>query len=291
MTGSSDNHHERTYSVGTLRDLMEAKMGLRSDEKLLYMGLWLLDGTLCHVWNDGTKMPALFGFDADEDGDGDGDDGDADEDGDDGDDDDDDDDDDLDKIKDPKRRRAARQAAQYRTQRNAARTERDTLKAKVTDLETKLRDAEAKGSGDEALKARITTLESELSDAVKRADKAEGAQRQTSIQRQVTTAIREGKERFQEDDEVIMILLERNGMLEADEDGVVDDLDKSLRRLKRLGKIHVVSDDEDDEDDDEDDKRASGSKKSSGRTFNGKKKASDTYDRKALEEKFPALKR
>lgn len=271
-------------------------MDQRSDEPAVYLGMLPIGMVMTHVWDDGSTLPALLGFDGEDDGGEDDGGDDADDDTDDGDgkggddDDDDDDEDDPDKIKDPKRRRAARQAAQYRTQRNAARTARDAAKAEVVTLKEKLAKAEKDGAGDETLKARVADLEAEVAAERKRADAAEKVAKGATIEKQVSNALGESKDKFQEDVEVITILLERNGMLEPDEDGLVEDLDKSLRRLKRLGKIHVVSDDEDDEDDDDDDKAASGSK-SSGRTMNKKKKGNETYDTAALAKKYPGLNR
>lgn len=100
-----------------------------------YLGA--IDGE--HWWSDGTRLPVLVGFDGD--GEEDEEQADTDDDGkDDGDiaaSEDDDAEEDLEdprKIKDPKRARSARQAAQYRTQRNKARRERDELRMEVAFL-------------------------------------------------------------------------------------------------------------------------------------------------------------
>lgn len=268
-------------------------------EDLLYLGIlpMSLHGSVVdvHVWDDGSTIPVLAGFDAsgDDDGDDDGDEEDDDESGTDEDDDDDEDDeDDPKKIKDPKRRRAARQAAAYRTQRNEARTQRDALRTEVSDLKTKLRDAESKGTGDESLKTRITELETELNDAKSKLTKAESEQRSVSVDRQVKEALDDRKEKFREDADLVRYHLERAGLLKVDEEsGDIEDLDKSIGRLKRLGKIHVVSDDDDSDDDDDAGASGSSVKKSSGRPMNGKKKAKGDYDRKTLEDRYPALRR
>ncbi len=92
--------------------------------KATYLGI--LDGE--HRWDDGTRLPLLYGFD-------DPDDDEPDEDDDTGDDGDEDDPIPDDKtIKDPIRARSARQAARYRNQRNDARAERDEARMEVAYL-------------------------------------------------------------------------------------------------------------------------------------------------------------
>lgn len=93
-----------------------------------YLGV--IDGW--HRWDDGRTLPLLHGFNDPDDDDQDDPDPDADAP------DDDDGEDteipDASKIKDPKRARAARQAGQYRTQRNTARAQRDEARQEVAFL-------------------------------------------------------------------------------------------------------------------------------------------------------------
>lgn len=260
-----------------------------------------ISGTVvrCHVWDDGTELPVLVGFDGDDDsGDDDGDEGDDEGDEDENDEDDDDDEDDPDKIKDPKRRRAAKQAASYRIQRNKARQERDELKTKLTEASDKIKQLEKDGAGDDALKTKISDLEKERDELKAEVDRLSKANRAVSIERQVRDTVKDEKLNLKEDTDYVLWLLDKQGMLDVDEDGEVEDLAKNLKKLVKSGKLHVV--DDDDEDDDEADEEGdgkdkagtSGTAKKSGRRDAGRRRTSkEDHSRAALEKKYPALRR
>jgi hypothetical protein len=118
---------------------------MKTTAEATYLGQ--LDGW--HRWTDGTALPVLFGFDGSDD----------DEEGVDEDDEQEQDEEQDDEGEEPpktkKTLRPERQAAQYRTQRNTARKERDELRTEVYDLKEKLKEADEKGTGDERDALRI----------------------------------------------------------------------------------------------------------------------------------------
>lgn len=270
-------------------------MDLRSEaigDELLYRGILpvAMSGRLvrCHFWEDGTVLPVLAGFDGEDDDEGEDDDaGDEEDDDTDDTDDDDDDDDDPDKIKDVKRRKAAQQAARYRVQRNEARTARDAAKAKITELEGKLAQAVKDGAGDETLKAKVSDLETQLAEKDTKLSELESKLKGVGVTAQVADAVK--AMRIKDDVDYVVWLLGKEGLDETDEaDGKIEELDKHLKRLVKSKKLSLRDDDEDDEADD-DTNRTSG--RSSGRTMNGKRKSKRNLDRATLESKYPALRR
>jgi hypothetical protein len=269
---------------------MEVEMDQRSSEAA-YLGVqWMpYFGQMrrCYVWSDGVILPAIFG------GDGEGDEGDegeeGDEEGEDEDEDEDDEDeDDPDSIKNPKLRKASKEAARYRRQRNESREKLKKAEESSKDKDTKIKDLEkqiADGAGDEDLKKRVGELEEELKGTNEELEKERASNRSTKVGRQVAAACEEL--RVKEDPEIVEVLLQRNDMLEVDDDGEVDDLERNIKRLIKKGKLTELS--EDDEEEDDERRETSGSR--SGRSFKPKKTKKGNLDKAALEAKFPALRR
>lgn len=260
-----------------------------------HLGVRWIDGAWSNVWSDGVVLPILSGGAPEDDDDtGNEDENDDDENEDEDDDDDDEGEDDKDKGKKKKlseseRQRLSREAAKYRTQRNTAREARDEARAKITTLEAKVSDLQKKvdaGGSDDSLKERVAELEKTLSEREAELDKERKTNRSTSIDRQVSSAVSDLK--IKEDADMVRYLLEKNEMLEVDdESGDIEDLEKSLKRLIKRGKLTVVSDEDDDDDDDEDDKPSS-----SGRSRSkSRDKSKNGLDRESLTKKFPALRR
>lgn len=260
----------------------------------LYTGCLWRDGRWCHTWSDGTALPVLSGRDeGDEDEDDDADSGGAD----DGDGDEDDDDEDDKGVKNPRIKKLSDENAKYRNQRNNVRKERDdarteatTLKAKISDLETQLKD----GGSDEKLKSRVTELEGQVKsigderdDLKGKLDKANGEIAKVNVNSQIEDVAKRLK--VKEPVKIVRYLLEDAKLLTVDEDGDVEDLERNIKKLLKSKELNVLS--EDDEDDDDDDESASGGSRSSGRPMNRPKKKGDGLDRTTLEKKFPALRR
>lgn len=246
----------------------------------------------CHVWSDGTILPVLRGFDGGEDG-GEDDDTGTDDTEDDGGEDDDDEDIDA-KEKDPGKLRSrikelCDENASWRTKLKGVRAERDTAQSELADAKTKIKDLEdGKGGGDDALKARISELETANAQLTKDNDTLKGEASKGKVEKQVSAVAT--KLNIEDDMDYIMYVLERNEMLSVDEDGDIEDLNINLKRLLKKGKLSVASGD--DGDDSEDDEGAtSGASRSTGKSFNGRKKSSATTDRAKLLDKYPALRR
>lgn len=254
----------------------------------------------CHVWGDGSLTPVFSGGAGDDDDDsgGTGDDDDDDASGDDdekgkgkgkpGDDDDDDDGDDDADIKNPKIKKLSDENAKIRVQRNKAREARDEALEKVSELETENADLKKQlkdGGSDDKLKEQLDTANEKIAELEAQLEEQGNVITMSTIEKQVDSVRADLK--IKDSTEFVMFLLDKNDLLEVDEDGEIEDLEKHLKRFKKQGKLSVVSDDEDDEDDDDDKGGASGS---SGRSFrrNGNK-GKGGLDRAALEKKFPAL--
>jgi len=291
-------------------------MDLRSEEATERYHLGIRWGTLngrsgwMHVWSDGTTLPVIAGCapdddDADDDDDDAGkkgakddkDDDDDDEEEEDEDEDDDDDEEDPDKIKDPKRRESARQAARYRVQRNEARKARDGLKTKLAEVEKELKDLREKGSGDETLKARVKELEKSVDEKDAEIKQLSKAATDAKVRASVSSVRDELK--VKDDLDYVMYVLDRNDLTPKvdDEDGTVDDVEvkRTIRKLIKRKKLNVTSGDDgkDDEEDDEEDERSSGgsSRRSAPKSFNSEKKGKGASGKSLaqLAEKYPAL--
>lgn len=209
------------------------------------------------------------------------------------DDDDDDDEDEATKgIKDPKVKSKIKElsdeAAKHRVSRNKARTERDEARTKLAEVTKELEDLKKSGGTDETLKTRNTELETEVAKLKKDLDDANKSIRSSGVERQVSKAVEDLK--IDATPKYVIWLLGEEDMLDVDEDGDVEDLQRNLKKLIKSKSLKIVSDDDGDDSDDDDD-ATSGARQSSSKSFNSKRKGNAALDRKTLEEKYPALRR
>lgn len=295
-------------SGGTIRDMEITHSA--DDTANIYMGTTLIRGRLFHQWFDGALLPVLTGGAGDGDGDGGDGDGDGDDDGDGGDDDDDeddhnltdeakakraakkakkdDDDDDDDQSKmSPSARRAFRQAAKYRVANKALAGKLEEANTALTAANAKLAKYEKDGAGDPELKKANETLTKERDDARAEVKTLKAKDISHGINKQMEEAVEEYTLDIKP--KMLRALLDSEDLLTVDDEGEVEDLARSIRKLLKSGDIKKKAARGSDGDDDGG--ASSGGSSGSPMTRGGRNTKSTKTATADLIKKYPALAR
>lgn len=175
------------------------------------------------------------------------------------------------KIKDPEKKRLSDEAARHRR-------EKKEWREKAKELERKNQEFESKDKSDsEKLQTEVGNLKKDL-------DRWKTLASQAVIDRDVERGLRNAGVTDSETIDIARYYLDKDGGLELDEDGEIEDLEERITALvkKRPKLVSIGSNEDSDEDN---------SNGSSGRAMNGKRKKDQGLDSEALMKRFPALRR
>lgn len=254
------------------------------------------------VWLDGTTLPLISGGEGGAGGSGggsgsedsDSDDNDDDDSDDDEDDEDDGDDTDDDKKKssksksseatDSEKKRLSEEAKRHRLRAKTNRERAEKAEKELNDLKGKdLKESEKLTVERDALKEYKASTEPIVSEL--------------RMFKSFVTEAADAKLAFEDPEEALLLISAKKkykDLIEIDDDGEISGMDEAVKALaKDKPRLLVTASgkDESDDDDDDSDDASSNGRKSANRSVGSKKRKAGQLDQKALEAKYPALRR